>query len=142
MNGEHKDHVSTLGALKFILERHIANLDDYTITTKIMIILHRGLQNIKVNRKIINDLKSKEHLIHPYSNKNPANAKYNIKMITEISKAYASYIKYYLNVSKKTDILCKSLASISDEVRVLTPSQILKNYEFFEALSQQIFDLF
>jgi hypothetical protein len=43
MNGEHKDHVSTLGAIKFIFERHISNLDNWAITTKIFIILHRGL---------------------------------------------------------------------------------------------------
>jgi len=68
--------------------------------------------------------------------------KYDIKQITDISKAYSTYIKFYLNVSIKTDILCKSLGSISDDVRNLSDSQILKNYEFFEALSTQIFDLF
>lgn len=41
-------------------------------------------------------------------------------MFTEISKNYQTYIKFYLNVSLKTDILCKSLGSISDEVRQLS----------------------
>ena len=121
MNGEHKDHVSTLGAIKFIFERHISNLDNWAITTKVFIILHRGLQNIKVNRKIIKDLKQKEHLMHPYQSKK-ADSKYNIKMFMEVSKHYSSYIKFYLNVSLKTDILCKSLGSISDEVRSLSTS--------------------
>jgi hypothetical protein len=57
--------------------------------------------------------------MHPYQSKK-ADSKYNIKMFTEISKHYASYIKFYLNVSIKTDILCKSLGSISDEVRSLS----------------------
>jgi hypothetical protein len=119
MNGEHRDHVSTLGALKFIFERHISNLDNWSITTKVFIILHRGLQNIKVNRKIIKDLKAKEHLMHPYQKKG-ADQKYDIKMFMEISKHYASYIKFYLNVSIKTDILCKSLAGISNDVAQLS----------------------
>ena len=69
MNGEHKDIVSPLGSLKFILERHISNLDNWAINIKVLIIFHRALQNIKVNRKIYKDLKSKEHLLHPYQNK-------------------------------------------------------------------------
>jgi len=66
MNGEHKDEVSPTASLKFIYERLVSNLDNWAINTKIMIILHRGLQNIKVNRKIYKELKEKEHLLHPY----------------------------------------------------------------------------
>lgn len=66
LNGEHKDQVSPIGALKFILERHISNLDNWAITTKVFIILHRALQNKRVNRKVIKDLKKNEHLLHPY----------------------------------------------------------------------------
>lgn len=43
LNGEHKEQVSPIGALKFILERHISNLDNWAINTKILIILHRSL---------------------------------------------------------------------------------------------------
>lgn len=67
--------------------------------------------------------------------------KLDIKTITDISKNYSNYIKYYLNVSIKTDILCKSLGSIPDDVRNLSDSQILKNYEHFEALCTLIFDM-
>jgi predicted glycosyltransferase len=66
LNSEHKDHVSMIGALKFMLERHISNLDNWAINLKGLIIFHRALQNIKVNRKVVKDLKSKEHLLHPY----------------------------------------------------------------------------
>ena len=57
LNGEHKEQVSPIGALKFILERHISNLDNWAINMKVLIIIHRSLQNIRVNRKIIKDLK-------------------------------------------------------------------------------------
>ena len=66
LNGEHKEQVSPIGALKFILERHISNLDNWAINMKVLIIIHRSLQNIRVNRKIIKDLKKNEHLLHPY----------------------------------------------------------------------------
>jgi hypothetical protein len=57
MNGEHKDEISPDNALKQILERLITNVDNWAITTKVLIVFHRGLQNIKVNRKIYKELK-------------------------------------------------------------------------------------
>ena len=109
LNGEHKDVCSPLGALKFILERYISNLDNWAINIKTLIVFHRALQNIKVNRKIYKDLKSKEHLLHPYQNKLKAETSYNIKMYADISKAYANYVKFYLNIANKTDILSKGM---------------------------------
>ena len=141
LNGEHKDQVSPIGALKFILERHISNLDNWAITTKVFIVLHRSLQNKRVNRKVIRDLKKNEHLLHPYQKKNPDN-KYNIRMFMEISKQYAVYIKYYMNTCMKTDIMVKPRKGFSEEVRKLNISEILQNYAYFEGLSTQIFDLF
>lgn len=141
MNGEHKDQVSPLGALKFIFERHISNLDNWAINVKILIIMHRGLQNIKVNRKIVKELKQKEHLLHPYQNKKKAE-EYNVRMYQEISKQYASYIKYYINTNMKTDILAKTLQTVSQDVHALSTTDILKHYEFFESLVTQIFDMF
>lgn len=133
--------MSPLGALKFICERHISNLDNWAINTKVLIVFHRSLQNIKVNRKIYKDLKSKEHLLHPYQNKK-ADQNYNLRMYSEISKAYASYIKFYLNVANKTDILAKGMQKISDDVRALNTKDLFKHYEYFEALVTQIFALF
>jgi len=139
LNGEHKDQVSPLAALKFIFERHISNLDNWAINTKVLIIFHRGMQNIKVNRKIYKDLKAKEHLLHPYTSKSKDVNAYNIKMYTEISKLYSNYVKFYINIANKTDILTKPMAKISDDVRALRTSEILKHYEYFEALVTQIF---
>ena len=145
LNGEHNkdknDAVSPIGALKFILERHISNLDNWAITTKVFIILHRALQNKRVNKKVIRDLKKNEHLLHAYQKKNPDN-KYNIRMFMEISKQYSVYIKYYMNTCMKTDIMTKPRKGFSEEVRKLNITEILKNYEYFEGLSTQIFDLF
>jgi hypothetical protein len=143
LNGEHKDQVSPLGALKFILERHVSNLDNWAINVKILIVFHRSLQNIKVNRKIYKDLKSKEHLLHSYQRKDKVEkGDYNIKMYSDISKAYANYVKFYLNIANKTDILSKGMQKISDDVRQLGTSQILKHYEYFEELVTLIFQQF
>lgn len=121
MNGEHKDQVSPLGALKFILERLISNLDNWAVNIKILIVFHRSLQNIKVNRKIYKDLKSKEHLLESYSNKSKEQT-YNIKMYADISKMYGSYVKFYCNIANKTEILAKGMQKISDDVRALRTS--------------------
>ena len=55
-------------------------------------------------------------------------------MYKEITKQYATYVRFFLNVSCKTDILCKESKKISDHVRTLSDTQILKHYEMFEAL--------
>ena len=86
-------------------------------------------------------MKKNEHLLYPYEKKNPDN-KYDIKMYMDISKQYAIYIKYYMNTCIKTDILVKPRKKLAEEVRNLTTAQMLKNYEFFEGLSTQIFDQF
>lgn len=118
MNGEHKDDILPPDSIKIIFDRLISNLDNWAINTKILIVFHRGLQNIKVNRKIYKELKEKEHLIHPYASKSKdASSNYSIKQYTEISKQYALYIKLYLNVANKTDILSKGMQKISDDVR-------------------------
>ena len=140
MNGEHKDEVSPTASVKFIFDRLVANLDNWAINTKIMIIFHRGLQNIKVNRKIYKELKEKEAMLLPYSSKQKdATSNYNIKTYTEISKLYTSYIKLYNNIANKTDILAKGMANISNDVRQLRTSQILRHYEYFEELMARIF---
>lgn len=91
------------------------------------------MQNIKVNRKIYKDLKAKEHLLHPYSSR-AKDVKYDIKMHTEISKSYSNYVKFYVNIANKTDILSKPMTKISEDVRLLKTADILKHYEYFEAL--------
>lgn len=47
-----------------------------------------------------------------------------------------------MNIANKTDILSKPMAKISEDVRALRSSEILKHYEYFEALVTQIFQLF
>ncbi len=55
-------------------------------------------------------------------------------MYTEISKLYSNYVKLYANIANKTDILSKPMAKISEDVRALRTFEILKNYEYFEAI--------
>ena len=55
-------------------------------------------------------------------------------MYTEISKTYSNYLKLYVSVNNKTEILSKAMSKISDDVRALTTPDILKNYEYFDAL--------
>ena len=76
------------------------------------------MQNIKVNRKIYKDLKAGELLLHPYASR-AKEATYNIKIYTEISKNYSNYVKFYVNIANKTDILSKPMTKISEDVREL-----------------------
>jgi len=47
---------------------------------------------------------------------------YNTKMYVEVSRQYSNYIKVYVTVSNKTDILSKGMKNISDDVRTLSTS--------------------
>ena len=123
MNGEHKDDVPPQAALKFIYERLLGNLDNWAVTVKILIIFHRGLQNIKVNRKIYKAMKEQSAMMNSYQPKvKDASTNYNIKMYSEISRLYCNYIKVYVVVANKTDILSKAMNSISDDVAQLSAS--------------------
>mmetsp|Transcript_28307 Transcript_28307/g.37781 ORF Transcript_28307/g.37781 Transcript_28307/m.37781 type:complete len:120 (-) Transcript_28307:1379-1738(-) len=63
-------------------------------------------------------------------------------MFMEISRQYSVYIKYYVNTCDKTDILVKPRKGFAEEVQKLSMNEILKNYEYFEGLSTQIFEMF
>lgn len=141
MNGEHKDEISPDNALKQTLERLITNVDNWAITTKVLIVFHRGLQNIKVNRKIYKELKHNEIKLLPYTPKKDTN---NISSLTyaKITDKYANYIKLYLNVNCKTEILSKGMQKINDDVSKLKSAQLLKHYEYFEELMARILDQF
>jgi hypothetical protein len=60
-------------------------------------------------------------------------------MYSDISKQYTNYIKLYLSIANKTDILAKGMKNISDDVRQLRTSMILKHHEYFEEIMAQIF---
>ena len=76
-----------------------------------------------MNRKIYKELKEKEHILHPYTSKSKdAGSNYNIKMYTIISKDYTTYLKLYLTIANKTDILSRGMQKISDDVSALRTS--------------------
>lgn len=105
-----------------------------------MIIFHRGLQNIKVNRKIYKELKEKEHLLAPFQPKSSQTSQYDTKMQAEISKAYSLYLKAYVNVNNKTDILSKAIKNISDDIADLKTASLLQNGLYFATLIDKIFE--
>lgn len=84
---------------------------------------------MKVNRKIYKELKAKEHLIQSYNTKQKETD--ISKMYTLITKNYASYLKLYININSKTDILSSYVKDISADVRVLKTKQIFLNQEYF-----------
>ena len=97
MSGDHTDIVSVNDALKNIIERHVSHLDNWAINIKGMIVLHRSLQNIHINKAIVKKLKKNAALIKHYENANTSN-KFNIRMYIEMSTKYSKYLKYYMDV--------------------------------------------
>lgn len=60
MNGEHQADVAPDVSVQMLFERYINNIQNWIMNFKILIIFHRGLQNIKVNRKIYKLLGKRE----------------------------------------------------------------------------------
>ena len=61
-------------------------------------------------------------------------------MQVEISKAYSLYLKAYVNVNNKTDILSKAIKNISADVADLKTASILQNGLYFATLIDKIFE--
>lgn len=59
-------------------------------------------------------MKEKEHLLHPYECKKEN--KEILKTYMQISKLYTQYIRLFLQVACKTDILTKRMTRIQEEV--------------------------
>jgi hypothetical protein len=61
-------------------------------------------------------------------------------MQVEISKAYSLYLKAYVNVNNKTDILSKAIKNISADIADLKTASLLQNGLYFATLIDKIFE--
>jgi len=61
-------------------------------------------------------------------------------MQVEISKAYSLYLKAYVNVNNKTDILSKAIKNISADIADLKTVSLLQNGLYFATLIDKIFE--
>lgn len=87
------------------------------------------------------ELKSKEHLLHGYQKK-ASDESYETKMYSEISQLYNSYIKFLYNFKLKSNILSVRISEVSAKLKNSPTSEVLQNYESFDALLTQIFNIF
>lgn len=117
MNGEHAGDVAPEVSVEMLFERYINNISNWIMNFKILIIFHRGLQNIKVNRKIHKLLQKREKQLtpmplHQLSLKQQA----TLEPIARLQKSYVEYIRLYIGVSNKTSILSKAMSKLPDEI--------------------------
>ncbi len=66
MRGSHSSEVSPKQTVALLFERLLKNLSSWALTTKVYLILHRGLQDSALSGGLASELKSKEHGMHPY----------------------------------------------------------------------------
>ena len=124
-----------------IVERFLKQISSWACTTKIFIILHRCLQDANLSLRMAQELKSKEHLLHSYQKKS-SDQSYEAKMYAEISEQYNSYIKFYYNFKLKSQLLNCRMGEVSEKIKKLNLSDILMNYENFDALVTMIFAIY
>jgi hypothetical protein len=97
MNGEHLADVAPEVSVQMLFERYINNIQNWIMNFKILIIFHRGLQNIKVNRKIYKMLGKREEQLTPIPVQT-LTMKQQMAMgqICPIQKNYVEYIRLYI----------------------------------------------
>ena len=133
--------ISPKEAMGKIVERFLKQISSWACTTKIFIILHRCLQDANLSLRMAQELKSKEHLLHSYQKKS-SDQSYEAKMYAEISEQYNSYIKFYYNFKLKSQLLNCRMGEVSEKIKKLNLSDILMNYENFDALVTMIFAIY
>jgi hypothetical protein len=87
------------------------------------------------------ELKSKEHLLHSFQKK-ASDTSYEAKMYAELSQLYNSYIKFLYNFKLKSLLLSIRMSEVSPKLKGLSIGDILMNYENFDALITEIFNIF
>jgi hypothetical protein len=129
-------------AMGHIFQRYLKNISSWACTTKVFIILHRCLQDTGgLAQNMAKELKSKEHLLHGYQKK-ASDDTYETQMYQEITTLYNSYLKFLYTFKLKSTILSVRLSEVSAKLKNAPTSEILANYESFDALITQIFSIF
>ncbi len=82
-------------------------------------------------------MKAKEHLLQSFQRK-VSSDKYESKMYADLSLLYCGYVRYMINLKLKSPLLNLRMSEASAKVKKLSVSEILQNYEHFDALITQI----
>lgn len=129
-------------AMGHVFQRYLKNISSWACTTKVFIVLHRCLQDTGgLAQNMAKELKSKEHLLHGYQKK-ASDDTYETQMYQEITTLYNSYLKFLYTYKLKSTILSVRLSEVSAKLKNAPTSEILANYESFDALITQIFSIF
>jgi len=65
MKGKHLDLVRPKEAINKLFERFFSNLDSISVNIKVLLILHRALQEKEISQVVAHRLKEKENLLCP-----------------------------------------------------------------------------
>lgn len=79
------------------------------------------------------ELKSKEHMLHPFQKK-ASDTGYDLKMYQELSVLYSNYLKFLMNCKIKNKLLCSKMSETSSLIKGMSINDLLSNYESLDAL--------
>ena len=61
--------IGSTESLNRMMSRFLKNISSWALTTKTFVILHRCLQDQQLGKKLAQELKIKEHMLHSYQKK-------------------------------------------------------------------------
>ena len=63
-------------------------------------------------------------------------------MYVDISTKYIQYLKYYIDVCLKSDLLTDPSKTFADEIEKMDTKTLLSHYDFFRKFTTMIFAIF
>ena len=137
LNKEHTGIISLNDALRIMIERHIDQEYNWSANFKSLIVIHRALQNIEINKNINNKLKKNFHHIRPYQNDRKG-----VEFYVILSSKYSKYVKLYIEICGRSDLLTNPERIAPAELAQMDSDELIGNYNYFRSMSTMIFSLF
>lgn len=128
-------------ATNMMIERMMKNLGSWSLTFKCYMIFHRCLQDSNISPRLSANLRAKAHLLHSFSKKH-SDQNFDAQLFEDVGKAYVHYFKAMCEFKSQSEIINLKMSDVSNKARQISVSEILKNYEFIDALISRGFSMF
>ena len=106
-----------------MFERHMDTRDSWSANFKTLMLMHRALQNIEINKALNARIKRNFHHIRAY-----ASVDTDLEKYVELSAKYVMYLELYMEVCSRSDLLTDPERMTPAEIGKMDTSELIGNY--------------
>ncbi|CDW78428.1 UNKNOWN [Stylonychia lemnae] len=139
LKGRHLKLIRPKEALKKLSDRFFTNLRSISLNLKVLIILHRALQEEEISQIVAHKIKEMEYILKPCQNDDQSQ---DIKMQCFISDLYINYIKNLINFIIISQLFQISLKDINHYARSLMLVELFLIFSKIDSLIDGILKVF